>query len=352
MIKLVCPNCMGSVPVPDDFTGPLITCPACEKSFEAPPRYTPAVLAEPVPPPPAPSPASASPAANPSPASEKIPVSSAYDPPAGPPTPPPGYVPPTLPPPGSVPPAPPGYVPPAAPADIPPLPTGYTRERSLIVSPQLLQWLPPILLTLCLVLTFFPWVATHTGGAIVQSQSGWGALFGGVSRNFALEESTGWVTNWIDNLRSDWELLVPYLLALLIAIAFAWADRGLHSLDPRQIPPLARLWPWRTSIIALFAGLAWLLLTIQTLNGFGLQRALQRSIIAQFEQQRAAATSQAERAKIENRQRQEFERYDVERTTWLYLSLVCNLLAALAVLGRMGLEARGTKPPPRFVIQY
>ena len=341
MIKLVCPNCMKTVPVSDSFTGQQVTCPACMKSFEAPSRYTPAVLTEPVSPPSAPDPGPQNPRVPSSLASELPTVSSELPPTAAIPAPPPGYIPP----------APPSPPTPTAAGAIP-LPPGYTRERALVVSPQLMLWLPPILLTVCLVLTFFPWVATHTGGAIVQSQSAWGALFGGISRNFALEESTGWVTNWIDNLRSDWELLVPYLLALLIAIVFAWADRGFHSLDPRKIPPLVKLWPWRKTILALFAGLAWVLLMIQTLNGFGLQRALKRSIVAQFEQQRAEASSQAERARIENRQRNEYNRYDVEQTTWLYLSLAFNLVATLAVLARMGLDQRGDKPPPRFVIQY
>lgn len=337
-MKLICPHCMKPVPVADDFTGQQVTCPSCMKSFDAPARYIPAVLSPPTPAPP--------PSSEPNPSPPPEPPKMSSEPAADQPPPPPGLVPPTPPP------VPPQQVAQSGSPPLPPLSPGYTRERALTVAPKLMMWLPPILLTLTLLLTFFPWVASHTGGATVQSQSAWGAMFGGISRNFALEESTGWSTGWIDSLHSDWELLIPFILALLVATAFAWADRGFHSLDPRNIPPLAKLWPWRKLLIVVLAGLAWLLLLIQSLNGFGMERALKQSVVDQFQKQRDEAASRAERAKVENRQDQTYAAFNVEHTTWLHLALTFTLLATLAELARMGLDRRGNKPPPRFVIQY
>ena len=46
MSKLICPNCMKTVDVPEGYSGRDITCPNCSKTFDVPNRYTPAVLSE------------------------------------------------------------------------------------------------------------------------------------------------------------------------------------------------------------------------------------------------------------------------------------------------------------------
>ena len=65
-----------------------------------------------------------------------------------------------------------------------------------------------------------------------------------------------------------------------------------------------------------------------------------------------AGVSQAKLSAVEYKEDQELAKYNLERTTWLYLAVTCNLLAVLAMLARMALDRRGDKPPPRFVIQY
>ena len=36
----------------------------------------------------------------------------------------------------------------------------------------------------------------------------------------------------------------------------------------------------------------------------------------------------------------------------MYLALLCNLLAVLAVIGRLILDRRGNKPPPKILLHY
>lgn len=336
-MRLICPHCMSGVTVPDDAAGTDATCPNCGKSFPTPARYSAQVSLDP----PAPAPASPPP--------PPVEVAPAPHAPAAPP----GYVPPAPAPAGT------GFLPPAtppsssAPAEAPAV-AGYTKSIGITISPKVVVWLPAVLLTAVLVFSFFPWVGCYTGGSAVYSQRAWGAMFGAApNRNYRLEEAGTIPGGWLDKIRSDWKILLPFFLVLFVAIAFAWAERGLHSLDSRKIPPLAKLWPWRNAIVAGCAGLALLLLVLQVLNGFSMERAIRQHISEQFAERREkAAGSPAALAKLDYDEEQAYNNYNVERTTWLYLALACNLLAVLALATRAGLEARGTKPPPKILLHY
>jgi hypothetical protein len=214
-------------------------------------------------------------------------------------------------------------------------------------------WLPAILLTITLICTFFPWVGTYLGGSLVNSQGPWRAMFGAVNRNFALEKAMQTPAGWLDKVQSNWELMVPFLLALLAAVALAWAERGFHSLDPRRIPPLAKVWSWRHGVIAILAGFVFVLMLIQVIHGFGLETAVRKVVAEKFANQRETAAGSADKlATVDYDEEMEYAKFNLERTTWLYLGLACNLLAVLAMLCRIGLDQRGSKPPPQIVIQY
>lgn len=324
---------MKPVTVPDDFAGREITCPSCNKVFDAPAKYTPTVLTEPTPPPPKPSPTP-----EPSKMTPEAPVDR------------------VAPPPGLVPPTPPAVPAPstATPPELP-IPAGYTHARGITLNPRVIAWLPAILLTITLICTFFPWVGTYLGGSAVDSQGAWRAMFGTVNRNYTLEEKVSVPNSWLDNISSDWGLIVPFVICLIFAVCFAWADRGFHSLDPRKIPPLANIWPWRKLVIVVFSALAFTFILIQVIRGFGMERAIHqavRSNPALVKEREDAGVSQSKLAAVENKEEQELAKYNLERTTWLYLALTCNLIAVLAMLVRMGLDRRGDKPPPRFLVQY
>ncbi len=347
MIKLICPHCMKPVPVADDFSGREVTCPSCQKTFDAPARYNPAVLSEPAPPP-RPEPSAPPPVPTPALAVAPAPVARPEQAPM------PAMVPTDrpLPPPGMVPPTPP--VPPPPPA-APTMPAGYTKSIGITISPRVVAWLPAILLTILFVCTFFPWVGSYLGGTAVHSQSPWRAMFASVSRNFALEGNMPGAGAWLDKVTSDAGLMVPFMLCLLAALGFAWTDRGFHSLDPRKIPPLAKLWPWHKTIIGSLAGLAFLFMAIQVSNGFGMERAIRKMVRENPELAKAreeAGNSPAKLAAVENREDAELAKYNLERTWWQDLGLSCNLIAVLAVFLSIRLDRRGDKPPPKILLHY
>ena len=334
MPKLFCPSCLKPVTVPDDSAGHAVTCPACNKEFDAPAKYTPAVLTEVTPPLPLPPQPMSPPPPEPKPMATDLTTTRTAPPP--------------------------GLVPPAAPPDplsipAPPMPAGYTRARGISFNPRVIAWLPAILLVVTFLCTFGPWVGMYVGGYAVYSQGPWSALVGKANPNYALLDKMQAPSGWESRLNSDWELILPYLLVLILATAFALADRGFHSLDPRRIPPLAGAWNYRKLAILLLAALAFALAFTHVLNGFGLERAIRGHVAEQFAKERADAKAKGDEARlalVQYRADQEIAKYNLERTTWLYLALICNLLAVLTMLAHTALERRGNKPPPRLVVQY
>jgi hypothetical protein len=346
-MKLICPHCMKSVSVPEDAAGKDATCPECGKAFPAPARYSPVVAAEsrPAPHPHAPVPP------------EPKPMSTA----PVPPTAPPGFVPPA---PASTQLEPP--LPPEPP--VPPAPAGYTRSRGISISPQVVSWVPVACLTLVFLLTFFNWVGAYYADHAVAAQNAWRTLTGSVSPDYPLLDVYPGKGPWIEKVKSDWELMLLYLITLILAVVFAWAERGVASLDRYRLPPwlrwLPRVWPYRQAVIAGLAAVSLAFLLTQMARGFGLERAVNQEIgerVAERQRQeelnaaklsKAPTDARTGQARLDYLEQQERARYNIHRTTWLYLALWLHVLAILAIAARAGLDRRGTKPPPRVVVQY
>jgi hypothetical protein len=338
VIKQICPHCLNPVTLPDDAAGQDAACPVCKKTFPVQARYNPVVAATPPPMlPPAPLPP------------EPVPMSTV---PTDRPAPPPGYVPPLTPAADSYPYASGGSAPTA----------GYTHTRGITFSPGLLAWLPAVCLTFTLIATVFSWVGVYAGASAVYSQGPWKAMFGKpptVDRRLeaAVRDQIPEQGRWQDDIKSDWKLMFPYLACLILATAFAWAERGVASLDRTRLPPplawVRTVWPYRALLVAVLATIAFILIVVQVANGFGLQRAAEQNAAKKFEERKAVAkTKEGELARIEFEEEQEIAKYNLEKTSFYYLGLGLHLLAVLAIIGKVGLDARGNKPPPRIVIQY
>lgn len=320
MPKLICPNCARFVTVPDEAAGTTVPCPECKAPFPVPARYEP-VVSVPVAPPPPP----------------------AAPPPVAPAAPPPGITPEAL----------------AVVSQPPPPVAGYEHTVGVSLKPSTLAWVPAVGLTLVLVLTLFPWVGSYVGGSAVYSQTAWRALAGSPARNFHLEElsrqQAGWPTDVLNKVSSDWLLMLPYLLLLISGVALAWAERFVVDVSrlPKQVAFLREVWPQRILVLAALAVALVVLLLLQAGRGFGLERAMRDAVAERYAEDRTkAAGNQAELDKIEFRADQELAKFNLERTAWFELAVGLHLLVVLAMAGRFWLDRRGTKPPPRLVLQY
>ncbi|MBN9122272.1 MAG: hypothetical protein J0I06_24550 [Planctomycetes bacterium] len=331
-MRLICPHCMSGVTVPDDAAGKDATCPNCGKTFPTPARYSAQVTADP------PAPAS-------TPAPEVAPMPT-------PPAPPPGYVPPI--------PAPPpvadsGFLSSttsSAPVEAPSV-AGYTTSIGFTFDPKLIAWLPAIFLLLTLILSVFTWVGSYAGHTAVYSQGPWRALVGGVYRDFTLEKMIPIPPGWADKLRSDWPLMLFYLLALILAVALAWGDRGLRVFDPQKYRQFARVWTHRQGVIFGLAALALLLSLVQVWRGFGMERAMRQVVDEKYAETRQnAANSPSQLDRIDWEKEQEYAKFNIETTTWAYLALTCNALAVLTAVARWALARRVNKPPPKILLHY
>jgi hypothetical protein len=319
VLKLLCPHCLKSVSLPDDAAGKDAPCPECGQSFPIPARYNPTVSAgaAPIIPPPVPSIAS-EPLPN-----HPLPIPSLE----------------------------------AVPAASMPLPAGYTHSLGFAISPVVVAWIPSVGLTLILLLTLMPWVGVFPGGHAVYTQGAWRALTGWPQRDIQVEE---WKLSDLpppsvyERTHSDWLIMLPYLMALLVAVILAWTERLEYSQFATGIPRrLPLLWPYRDMMLAAFAACALLLLSVEALRGFGLERAMAAAVNEKFDDQRKAAGSETDKlVKIAYNQQLDMAKYRIELTGWFYLVMCLHILVVLAMLGRVGLERRGNKPPPRLVIQY
>lgn len=302
MIRQICPHCFASVEFADEAAGTTADCPVCHKAFPVPGRYAPSVAGEP----------------------------------AARPTPPPGFVPPV-----AAPTAP--TTSPDAPADGP----GHT----LTLSPTKLGWLPVTCLTLVLVLSFFSWVGHYPGGYMAYSQSPWGALAGNFETNPSSDDVLHLEKPLKAILGSNWLLLLPYLLALVVAVALGWADRALSATPVAALPvPLQGVWPYRAAVLAALAVLTLTLLALQMRLGFGLETATRKMVADQYAEALKAAETSAAEQKILVKQGMEYGQYAVQTTWWLTLAVTLHAVAAVAALLRLWLARRGTKPLPRITV--
>ncbi len=334
-MRLMCPNCLAMVNLPDEAAGTDAPCPRCGKPFAAPARYDPVVAVERTIPPVPTAPVTTPPAVEPAPMS------------SGPiPAPPPGLVPLNEQSPNA--------------AAAPPLPTppaGYAHSRGVTFSPRVVAWVPAVGLLAILLLTPFSWAGLYPGGYAAYTQSPWQALFGSFSRDIGLEYVLHAEAPLTERVRSDWELMLPYLLGLFAAALIAGADRALrHNTAvtlPRRVARLQKAWPYRATILVALAGLLLLLLGAQLAAGFGLERAARKYAAEQAAADRQKAGITAPKPiEVEVQDDQALARYRLRNTTWLDVAVLLHVAVLAALILHFVLERRADRPPPRVVLQY
>lgn len=337
-MNLLCPNCQKMLTVAEQYAGQTMKCPLCAGTFNVP-ALAPAT--PPVSPPPSPA---ESPSPVPTPAAQAgTEVYKLVDPPPPPPTPAPALaeLETTLsPPPRPAAPAvkepivkepepsrPRPKEPIPSPPPAPPLASGYRHTRTIWLSPRVVPWIAPAALTLVVVLLFLPWIGTYFLDDPTQpvTQSGWGTGFG---------------TFW--SVVGTFHVLL-LLLTLLLAFALVIVPWQKLALPPQ----VKGIWPHRFLVAAGLTATVLLLLVVQLVIGFGLERTVERAIEAAQQKQEKPAEDRVSKGVADGAKAAAFARLTTYRTMWVWLTVLLHVVAVVAVGLHYWLEERGRLPVPR-----
>jgi hypothetical protein len=318
-MRLLCPYCQKAITVPDSEAGKEVNCPECRERFAAPQLYTPA------PPPPEPAPAEPPPAPSPAP----VPETYLSDrPPAETPAP-----------------------------RLPDLPapdrelSGFARMASVPLDPTVIRWIPAGALFVAFVLTFLPWNGLCPAGYPAYTQNAWQVLFSGLSWDAVAEDELKLKEDLDGRLHSGWWLL-PYLVLLLPALVLAIAGPVMDAAGVKPPPGLERVWQFRPALLGALVVMTLLFLLAQWATGFGLQRAVNEKVEADFAEAKALANTPEKMQRWEMKVAERKGGYHVRTTPWLRLAVLCHFIAAAAVVAEAGLMLRGNKPAPRAAVLW
>lgn len=305
-MKQVCPSCLKSVEVPESAAGTDYPCLVCGSKIPVPANYTPSVAA-----PPAPSPVDR-------------------------PPPPPGLAPPAK------------DAPPA-----PPVEPGNEREVGFSIAPGILEWVPAFGFTLLFLLTFFSWVGAYPGGLRLFTQNAWEALAASHSPNIVPAELEDIEKHLLTSLRYCW-LLLPYVLALILALFFVWADRILPdkvsaTTLPGPLVWLTRFWPARHNLLLILGVGSLALFLAQGWKGLGLDNAIKDYAASKHEEEAKAADTELKKSTVRVKAGMEYAKYAVGTTTGYSLAFWTHLVVVAAMLLR---PRDGSARPLRFGVKY
>ena len=299
MIRQLCPHCQAGVELPDAAAGTAADCPKCGKPIAVPAGYVPTVA-----------PASALPPPQSPPAS---------------PEPPPGFVPPR---------------PASAPVVVP-----------AVRLPGWVVWLSVAGLTVAFLASLFPWAGSYPGGVRVYSQTPWQAAVGGFTTALLPAELTTDEAALTAAVRfSGWVL--AYLPLLLAGLLLAWADRlvpaAVLAAPPPRFKRVTPLAAHRTTILAGVALLTLVFVALQSVTGFGLERAATAAAAAKYANEYKAADTPNKQTVAKVLAGVEENRLGMQSTTARDVALLAHLVAAGGAVGLWWLHRRGDKPLPRL----
>jgi hypothetical protein len=298
-LKQVCPSCLKSVEVPESAAGTDYPCLVCGSKIPVPANYSPSVAADRPPPPPGLAPAT-----------------------------------------------------PDAPPPPPPEP-GDEREIGVSISPGILVWVPAFGFAVLFALTFFSWIGAYPGGHRLFTQNAWESLAASHTPNIVPTELEEIEKHLLNSLPYCW-LLLPYVIALVLALFFAWADRLLpDEVTPTSLPGplvwLTKVWPARRGILTIL-GLGLLaLFVVQGWKGLGLETAIKGYATNKFEEETKAADTELKKSTARVKAGMEYAKYSVATTTGYTLAFWAHVVVAASLLLR---PREGASRPLRLGVRY
>jgi hypothetical protein len=231
-------------------------------------------------------------------------------------------------------------------------------------------WVTLVALALLFILVFFGWTGAYPSGYGVYTQSGFQAIFGSYSVDPVGEKVLNKDQEIRENIHANWFLMGLYFLLVLASLVLAAAPKIIDAASLRLPPAIQPYWPWRLALLAVVVDLAFLLLLIQLVVDFGLEKALTSPVAASnsatptsilgdvekmaasLKKERAEATTAEEKKKVEIKEGVAVGRFNLHRTGALWLVVVLNLVGIAGALTEHWLKQRGPRPMPRIEIQW
>jgi hypothetical protein len=199
------------------------------------------------------------------------------------------------------------------------------------LNPRVVVWVAPVALVLLVLTLFAPWVGTYfLDDPDPYTQTGWGTGFG--------KELSG--------------LGLVYLLVLLLTVLVAFAHVLVPRLGVRLPPQVEQIWPHRLPLLLGLTAALLVFLLFQLLTGFGLEKAVEKSPAetAKKDESKPASEDRLSKGLSQGPKAEgaRFARLALYRTIWLYLAVLLQVVALLAVLAEYWLARRGTRPVPKL----
>jgi hypothetical protein len=223
-----------------------------------------------------------------------------------------------------------------------------------------LALIPPIALALVFVLLFFPWVGIYPGGYGIYTQNAFRALAGSYSSDSVGEEALT-LDNKIHSeptVSAETLVAIPwsasmlfFVLCVLGALVLSFAPAVTSRAALRLPAVLEHVWPWRSALVAGLVLVGFLLLLLQLVVGFGLEKAAHTQVEKDLAADREKANTPEKLTIVDIRQGLEQARFSVRRTIWFDLAILCQFIALLAVGSELWIEHRGQRPLPQAQFQ-
>jgi hypothetical protein len=215
------------------------------------------------------------------------------------------------------------------------------------------HWLAPGALIAALVLSFFTWDAVAPNGSRIYTQNGWQAAGGGFTTDVNGESVMQAETDLNANRGvSGW--LIFYLIVLIPAVVIAVADRVLANRNDVIPDILSHVWPHRRAIVTGLCALLLVLLIGPLTFGFGLESAAAKAAEAAVPAPQPTADkpepTTTDKAKRDLKRDIYLAHFGLERTIWLKLALLAQIIALLGAGQAIWLDRHPTAPDPRLEI--
>jgi hypothetical protein len=233
-------------------------------------------------------------------------------------------------------------------------PAGYAHTRSYVLNGRVLTWVAPVslLLVFVLALPFFSWVGMYPARESALTQSGFGVAF----NSYDIMEV--WKANYktlLDPITKDGPGVglptIFFILLLIPTLLVALAGAMIHlKLVPVQLPPSVEPFlGYRPLLIVGLAGLCLLLLILQMAVDLPLENKVHDAAAALAKEDDPVKDLDTPEKRLNHKLLEgKIEGgYNVQRTSWLSLTVVLLVVAVLAGLLEFLTLRRGNAPPIR-----